>query len=146
VINVLAISQGGVTLRHGGLVAIGMTNTIVPFMLETFGYALTPKLIVFVLSLKPVPTIVRRVPTGPVSGWTDVSTGDEDGETPVPVHAEKTTATHTQSTRMASWLSHPSIRAHEAIPLPLSSEGISPTGGINPTARCGSPLLLILTP
>ena len=78
-------------MRHGGLVAKGTANTIVPFALVTFGYALTPKLIVLALSLKPVPTMVTRVPTGPVSGRTDVMVGDEDGEMPVPEQAENTT-------------------------------------------------------
>ena len=78
-ISAVAISHGGVAFRHGGFVCIGMANTIVPFALGTFRYALTPKLIVFVVSLKPLPRIVTRVPTGPDSGCADVIAGTAEG-------------------------------------------------------------------
>jgi hypothetical protein len=38
---------------------------------------------VFAVSLNPVPVIVTRVPTGPVSGWRDRIVGAEEGETPL---------------------------------------------------------------
>jgi hypothetical protein len=82
VINIDAIAQGGLTFRHGGLVAVGTTNRMmVAFVGGMFGYALPPKLTVLALSLNPVPVIVTRVPTGPVSGWRDMIVGAEEGET-----------------------------------------------------------------
>jgi hypothetical protein len=94
VIKAVTIAHGGVALRHGGFVAVGTTNTIaVPFVLTTFGYAFAPKLTVFALSLKPVPVIVRRVPTGPASGWSDVTEGAGEGATlPSALQAARTTA------------------------------------------------------
>jgi len=48
---------------------MGMTNVIiVPLVLGIFGYALTPKVMVFTRSSKPVPVIVTCVPTGPAIG------------------------------------------------------------------------------
>ena len=45
------MAQGGVAFRQGGLVAVGIANTIdVSLSAVTFGYALDPKLIVFGLS------------------------------------------------------------------------------------------------
>jgi len=83
VINIDAIAQGGLTFRHGGLVAVGTTNRmmVASFVRGMFGYALAPKLTVLALSLNPVPVIVTRVPTGPVSGWRDMIVGAEEGET-----------------------------------------------------------------
>ena len=78
-------------MRHGGFVCIGMTKTIVPFVLEIFGKALTPKLIVFAESLKPVPVIVTRAPTGPASGCAEVIAGVDEGAMLLVVHAETTT-------------------------------------------------------
>jgi hypothetical protein len=93
VISAVAISQGGVAFRHGGFVCNGMANTIVPLVLGTFGYALTSKLIVFVVSLKPLPRIVTRVATGPESGCTEVIAGADEGATLLPAHPESATPT-----------------------------------------------------
>jgi len=87
--SAVAISHGGVTLRQGGFVCIGMTKTIVPFELGTFTKALTPKLMVFVVSLNPVPVIVTRVPTGPASGCATAIVGAEEGAALFVVHADR---------------------------------------------------------
>jgi hypothetical protein len=101
VIKADTISHGGVAFRHGGLVALGITNMIaVPFVAATFGYALAPKLMVFARSFNPVPVIITTAPTGPASGWSDVIVGPEDGETLLSaVHATRATAArHVQTT------------------------------------------------
>jgi hypothetical protein len=90
--SAVAISHGGVMFRHGGLVCTGTVNTIVPFTLPTFGYALTPKLIVFVVSLKPVPTIVTRMPTEPARGCTKAIAGTDEGAMLLALHADSAIA------------------------------------------------------
>jgi hypothetical protein len=89
VMSAVAISQGGVALRHGGFVCMGMAKTIVPFVEGTFEKALPPKLIVFIVLLKPEPEIVTRIPTGPVSGCTAVIAGADEGATPFAVHPDR---------------------------------------------------------
>jgi hypothetical protein len=80
-----------------------MTNTMVPFALGTFANALTPKLTVFVASLKPVPIMVVLVPTGPVRGCTAVIAGAADGATLLVVHADRRMTPRHTPKRAGGW-------------------------------------------